>query len=82
MDSRATLNVKATFIEILKEAHQSDTKVHLMIDDNGLMRAEGFIDAISTDSVNPHIELDGGRKIEIQKIVAVNGIFLPEYAEC
>lgn len=82
MDARNTLNVRATFIEILKEAHQSDTKVHLIIDDGGLARVEGFIDAIVTDNESPYIELEGGLKIEIRKIVAVNGIFLPEYAEC
>lgn len=82
MDSRETLPTKTTFIELLKEAYQSGNKVHLLIDDEGLVRAEGIIKAISTDSENPLIELESGLKIELKKIAAVNGIFLPEYAEC
>ena len=82
MDSRNTLPVKATFVETLKGAFQSQTRVHLMIDDNGLSRAEGLIKSISADGANPVMELESGMQIELQMIVAVNGIFLPEYAEC
>ncbi|HYH14389.1 MAG TPA: hypothetical protein VD794_04165 [Flavisolibacter sp.] len=82
MDSRATLNVKATFIELMKEAKLSGSKVHLIIDDGGLSREEGFIKSISADNEYAIIELDKGLTIALQKVVAVNGIFLPDYAEC
>jgi len=82
MDARTTLNVKETFIEILKDSHRSDTRVYLLVDDDGLVRAEGFIDVIDTESSDPFIELDNRLKVPLQKIVAVNGLFLPEYAEC
>jgi hypothetical protein len=82
MDTRETLPVNATFIAHLKEAYEFGSKVHLLIDDEGLMRAEGVIKALSTDSENPVIELEEGYKIAIRKIIAVNGVFLPEYGEC
>lgn len=82
MDARETLPVNDTFMEHLKEAYQSGIKVYLLIDDEGLVRAEGIIKAISTDNINPFIELDNGLSIEVKKIVAVNGLFLPEYGEC
>ncbi|ANE49270.1 hypothetical protein [Flavisolibacter tropicus] len=82
MDSRETLPVNATFMKHLAEAYQAGSKVHLLVDDEGLVRAEGFIKTIITDTANSIVELEGGMKIEVRKIVAVNGLFLPEYGEC
>lgn len=82
MDSRETLSVNETFKVQLNEAYQSGSKVHLLIDDEGLVRAEGIIKTISPDSASPVIELESGIKVEVRKIVAVNGLFLPEYGEC
>ena len=82
MDARDTLPTRTTFLELLNAAFQSGEKVHLLVDDNGLERAEGFIKAISANGENSVIELESGLKIELNKIAAANGIFLPEYATC
>ena len=82
MDSRATLNVDENFLEILETSFQKSEKVHLLLDENGMARAEGFISAIDKNSTAASIELDSQKKIELKTIVAVNGVFRPEYGEC
>ncbi len=82
MDSRITLQVDTTFLEILESCLQQEAKVHLLIDENGLVRMEGLIDDIYKDASGTYIELKEGRRVAISTIVAVNGIFRPEYGEC
>ena len=82
MDSRITLQVDTTFLEILKSCLQQEAKVHLLIDENGLVRVEGLIDGIYKEASGAYIELKEGRRVEVRAIVAVNGIFRPEYGEC
>lgn len=81
MDTRDTLNTNESFLEVLKDAFHSRTKVSLLFDDNGMARKEGLIKAIST---NPpaSIELENGTRIEVKKIIAINGLFLSDYSEC
>ena len=82
MDCRVTLNAKETFVEMLTAAHQSGQKVSLLIDENGITRAEGIIRAMHIGEASPFIELDNGNKVQLNKLVAVNGVFLPAYGEC
>lgn len=82
MDCRLTLNINETFHEMLQSCYKEGKRVNLMVDDQGLQRIEGSIRSISTDPASPTIELDGQRKIDMGSIVAVNGIFRPEYGEC
>jgi len=82
MDSRITLNVNETFLEILESSFQQKEKVYLLLDENGIVRTEGFINAIQKDSPDTSIALESGKKIDLKTIVAVNGIFRPEYGEC
>lgn len=82
MDCRITLNENETFLELLKTLYQSKRKVHLLVDEDGITREEGFIVNIN-DSVSPEqIEMDNGTKISVKKIIAINGVFLPEFGEC
>lgn len=82
MDCRITLNENETFLELLKTFYQSKQKVHLLVDEDGITREEGFIVNIN-DSVSPEqIEMDNGTKISLKKIIAINGVFLPEFGEC
>ena len=81
MDSRITLNTTETFLEMLQTAFQEKQKVNLLIDDNGVTRKEGLISAIYGTSP-AFIELGDGSKIDLATIIAVNGIFRPEYGEC
>lgn len=82
MDNRVTLNVDETFLEILNSCFEQKQKAFLLLDENGIVRTDGFIAAIHNDPAGFSIELDNGRKIELGNIVAVNGIFRPEYGEC
>ena len=82
MDSRVTLNSNETFSEIVNEAYRKGDKVYLLVDDEGIGRMEGLIKEIILDKKISCIVLDNGLKILVNKIVAVNGIFLPEYGEC
>ena len=81
MDFRITLNTTETFLEMLQTAFQEKQKVNLLIDDNGVTRKEGLISAIHGTSP-AFIELGDGSKIDLATIIAVNGIFRPEYGEC
>lgn len=82
MDCRLTLNSGETFLELLNASYQSGQKVSLLIDDGGMTRMEGVIKAINTNFPSPVIEVEGGGEASIDKIIAVNGVFRPEYGEC
>lgn len=81
MDCRATLDAGETFLELLNASYKHGEKVHLLIDEQGISRLEGIIKII-TNATIPIIEFEGGQVISLDKIVAVNGIFRPEYGEC
>lgn len=82
MDSRITLPMNTTFLKILEACLQQEEKVHLLVDDNGLVRMEGLIDSIQKETSGIFIKLKDAGRADISAIVAVNGIFRPEYAEC
>ena len=82
MDSRITLQVDASFLEILETCWQQEKRVHLLIDEDGLIRMEGLIDRIDKEPAGIFIELRDGKRVDMRTIVAVNGIFRPEYGEC
>ena len=82
MDSRITLSVDENFLQMLESSFRLKEEVHLLLDENGMARAEGFITAMDKNSPTASIELDGQKKIELKTIVAVNGVFRPEYGEC
>ena len=82
MDKRLTLKVNETFAEILKDCKQQIAKVAILFDDNGLERAEGFIQHLELDNEKPFLELPGGIKILLSSIKGVNGYFDPSYSEC
>ncbi len=82
MDNRQTLHTTETFFELLLAAYKGGEMVRLLIDKEGISRMEGFIRKM--DIVNPlcTVELDNGSTVATTQIVAVNGIFRPEYGEC
>lgn len=81
MDTRITLNDKESFFQLLRELHGHSAKVSLLYDDNGLTRYEGLINHITGGS-EPVLQLEGGLEIPLPDLIAVNGIFVPEYSEC
>lgn len=82
MDSRTTLKCNASFIDLLSNCMQTNTKVAMLLDNNGLIRAEGLIKTMEINATQPYIEMQGGLKIALDKITAVNGIFVASYSEC
>lgn len=82
MDSRITLAGNETFLSTLTNCMTSNSKVALLLDDNGLVRAEGLIKQIFPDAPQPYLEMQSGTKIVLQTIAAVNGIFASSYCEC
>ena len=82
MDCRLTLSKGDSFLKMLEDSYQSGEKVYLLFDNNGMTRAEGLIKAIHTDNSTPFVEMENDLRIALKDILALNGIFLPEYGEC
>ena len=81
MDTRITLDNKETFFQILKDLHSAETKASSLYDNNGLTRYEGLImDIIAVPK--PCLLLEDGQEIPFSSVIAVNGIFAPDYSEC
>ncbi|HTN06702.1 hypothetical protein [Agriterribacter sp.] len=81
MDTRITLDKKETFLQILKELHAGETKASLLYDNNGLTRYEGLVSGIA-GTLEPRLLLQDGLEIPLSSVIAVNGIFAPDYSEC
>lgn len=82
MDCRTTLGKNETFLAVLENCRQSGAKAAMLLDVNGLVRAEGFVERIVTETNCPYVELTSGMKVAVHTISALNGIFCPAYSEC
>ncbi|MBL7697959.1 MAG: hypothetical protein JNK79_07365 [Chitinophagaceae bacterium] len=82
MEIRSTLPAGESFIDLLRKLQQDGTNASMIIDYDGLVRAEGIVTEVNTEAKRPYITLASGAKIEVTSIAAVNGVFLPEYSEC
>ena len=82
MDCRLTLDKNESFLELVSNAYRNGEKVHLLIDDGGISRREGFIREINTECGFALIVLDQDTGVRLDKIMAVNGVFSAEYSEC
>lgn len=82
MDLRTTLSVDESFIEMLTECKSRGAKAEMILDINGLERAEGIIAEVYPNDPQPYIRLQDGRMIIEKTIIALNGLFRPEYAGC
>ncbi|HRO47131.1 hypothetical protein [Agriterribacter sp.] len=82
MDTRITLNDKQSFVQLLKQLHADGDKISLLYDSNGLTRYEGLISSILTGSAQPCLLMQDGSEMLISSVIAVNGIFAPDYSEC
>jgi hypothetical protein len=82
MDCRVTLKKNESFLEILYNSLSSGGKANLLLDEGGISRAEGFVKSIHTDVPDSYVEFENETRINLKTIIAVNGIFLPEYGEC
>lgn len=82
MDTRITVSDRQSFFQILEQLHEDQKKVSLLYDNNGLTRYEGMISAVLSGSSQPYLLMQDGTKINIPGVIAVNGIFAPDYSEC
>jgi hypothetical protein len=82
MDLRTTLSVNETFMDMLIDCKNRGAKAEMILDINGLERAEGVIQQIYPDDPNPYIVLQDGRTIVEKVIIALNGVFRLEYSGC
>jgi hypothetical protein len=82
MDLRNTLAQDETFMVILNECFSKNTKVALILDNDGLEKMEGKIISIESNIKEPFFILDNGSLILEKSLIAVNGMFVPSYSEC
>ena len=83
MDIRTTLSVNENFMEMLLDCKDREVKAEMILDStNGLVRIEGFIREIYPNDQNPYLNLQSGIKVLVKTIIALNGVFSPEFSEC
>ena len=82
MDLRTTLSANETFRNMLIDCKNQGMKAKMILDINGLERAEGIIQELYFEDPNPYLELQDGRIIAEKTIVALNGIFHPSFSGC
>ena len=81
-DIRETLPAKGSFYDMVLSLWQKKETANILYDDNGLTRANGCIKYLNEQNESTYLELDNGVQININLIVAVNGIFASDYSEC
>jgi hypothetical protein len=81
-DIRETLPAKSNFHDIILSLYQKEDLASILYDDNGLTRANGFIKYLNEQNESAYLVLDNELQININSIVAVNGIFASDYSEC
>lgn len=83
MDERCTLPVNGTFIDTIKELEANGSRADLLLDiNNGLERASGTIKKFDQVSGGSTILLDTGQLINVEEIIAINGLFKSDYTCC
>jgi len=78
MDCRVTIGAKENFPDLLRRCMEENMKAEMLLDKNGLERAGGYVKSLD----NEKVILEDGQEIELQYIVAVNGIFAESYSGC
>ncbi|MBO9659883.1 MAG: hypothetical protein J7527_13770 [Chitinophagaceae bacterium] len=81
-DTRQTIPNGASFYAQLEELFKSKQTAGLLYEDHGVTRANGLISALYKEDGREWIELEGGLKIAVDTIYALNGIFRSDYSEC
>lgn len=81
MNTRTTLSINETFLEILINYKDRKINAAMFLDAKGIIRAEGLIKAIYLDVPKPYLELESGIKVIINTIRAVNGYSLQSFSD-
>lgn len=82
MDCRVTLKKDENFVEVLKNAMIAGEEVHLLVDNNGIERVNGFVKSLNDEGNVHSIDIEGHGIVSLSTIVAVNGTFASDYSEC
>lgn len=82
MDCRLTIGETETFRGMLIRCMEAGQQADMILDDNGLTRAAGKIKSVYDENGSSFLEMEDGRKIEINSVVAVNGVFASAYSGC
>ncbi|MET0464523.1 MAG: hypothetical protein ABW007_15265 [Chitinophagaceae bacterium] len=81
-DTRQTIPNGASFFTQLETLFQSKQVAGLLYEDHGVTRANGIITALYKEDGREWLELEGGLKIAVDTIYALNGVFRSDYSEC
>lgn len=78
MDKRVTVSAAKDFLPLLQQCAQEGKPVFLIVDEGGLRREEGRILRLD----DAHLWLENHRVVSIERLAAVNGVFIDSYAQC
>ena len=82
MDTRETIPTGGSFYSLVMDLFQKKLKAAILYDDNGVTRANGFIESVFDRDGQQWLKLDDQTEIRIDKLYAVNGTFSSDYSEC
>lgn len=81
-DRRKTLAHNASFYSIVAECFNRGQSVHLLYDQGGLQRASGRVIRIDPPGPQCTFTLHSGQRIQLNSLIAVNGVFADDFSEC
>lgn len=84
MDQRQTFNNNNELLSFVTSISNEKIKASLLIDREGLMRAEGVITSIDKhdDIENTSITISDRDTVLLKEIIGINGLFRSDYSEC
>lgn len=81
-DTRQTIPDGVSFSGQLVALLESKGAAGLLYEDGGMTRANGVITKLYKEDGREWLELDGGQKIAVDTIYALNGIFRSDFSTC
>jgi hypothetical protein len=82
MDVRETLPSGGSFYAIVVQLFNDRQKAAILYEDNGVTRANGFIEQVFEKDGKSIMKFDNGLEVDISKLYAINGMFSSDYSEC
>jgi hypothetical protein len=84
MDQRQTFDNSAQLLAFVTTIADEKQTAFLLIDDEGLTRAEGIITSINgaDDIENTSIVLNDRDTVILKEIIGIDGLFRSDYSEC
>jgi hypothetical protein len=84
MNQRQTFDNSAQLLDFVTAIADKEQRAFLLIDNEGLTRAEGIITSINEedDIENTGIVLNDRDTVTLKEIIGINGLFRSDYSEC